>query len=215
MRRYALWLLSVGLGCADKEGMGSVSGQVAVEDRDLVADVYWGSAFAYAEEGRLIAFLTGAPGASCASVSAYLGPNRGALAKDDVVEGGSCAMTLLVDDWDGEVKVSWDPSETEARNPGLSSNLRCHFGDGGWVLETRGSGYEDYYWDGPVWSGIPETFDWSISGDEEALSLTLEMTAFDGNFPDEVSATRYAATGDLSGTIRARWCADLKNATAL
>lgn len=212
--RFAAVLLLLP-ACAEKEGAGRVSGDVAIPERSLSADVDWDAAFAYAEGGRLIAFLTGASGASCASVAAYLGPNEGALEKEGILEGGSCTMTIVVDDWDGDTALSWGPEASEGYNPGLSSNLRCEFGDGSWVLETRGSGYEDYYWDGPVWTGIPEVFDWSISGDDEEVSLDLEMTAFDGNFPDEVSAERYAAEGDLSGTIRAQWCPELAQATAL
>lgn len=202
-------------GCGDKEGMGSVSGEVAVPERALAADVHWDQAFAYSEGGRLIAFMTGASGASCETVSAYLGPNTGALEKDGILQGGSCTMTIVIDDWDGSASLSWGPEADEGYNPGLSSNLRCEFGDGAWVLETRGSGYEDYYWDGPVWTGIPEVFKWSITGSGEEVSFDLEMSAFDGNFPDELSAERYAAEGDLSGTIRAHWCPDLAEATAL
>jgi len=201
--------------CEAKDEAGSVSGSVNVPARTLSADVQWDAAFAYAEDGRLIAFLTGAAGASCSSVASYLGPNDGALEKDGILEGGSCTMTIVVDEWDGDAALSWGPDETEGYNPGLSSNLRCEFGDGTWVLETRGSGYEDYYWDGPVWTGIPDRFDWSISGDDEDISLDLEMSSFDGNFPDEVSAERYAAEGDLSGSIEAQWCPELARATAL
>lgn len=212
--RVALALLMLS-ACEAKDEAGSVSGSVNVPARTLSADVQWDAAFAYAEDGRLIAFLTGAAGASCSSVAAYLGPNDGALEKDGILEGGSCTMTIVVDEWDGDAALSWGPDETEGYNPGLSSNLRCEFGDGTWVLETRGSGYEDYYWDGPVWTGIPDRFDWSISGDDEDISLDLEMSSFDGNFPDEVSAERYAAEGDLSGSIEAQWCPELARATAL
>ena len=213
--RVSMALVLLGTACGEKDGMGSVSGMIAVSERDLSADVEWDAAFAYAEGDRLIAFLTGAPGASCETVADYLGPNTGALDKEGILEGGSCTMTIVVDGWDGEANLTWGPSETEGYNPGLSSNLRCEFGDGSWVLETRGSGYEDYYWDGPVWTGVPEVFDWAISGDGEDVSFDLEMTRFDGNFPDEVSAERYAAEGDLVGTIQAHWCPELAIATAL
>ncbi len=49
--------------CSEKEGMGSVSGSVTVAERALAADVEWDAAFASAEGGRLIAFMTGAKGA--------------------------------------------------------------------------------------------------------------------------------------------------------
>ena len=72
-------LVLLGTACGEKDGMGSVSGVIAVSERDLSADVEWDAAFAYAEGDRLIAFLTGAPGASCETVADYLGPNTGAL----------------------------------------------------------------------------------------------------------------------------------------
>jgi hypothetical protein len=213
--RFAIALLILP-ACADKEGMGSVSGSVSVPVRELSADVHWDSAFAYAEGDRLVAFLTGAVGASCSSVAEYLGPNDGALPKESILPGGSCAMTVVVDDWDGDLDLSWSEGDSPSYdNPGLNSNMQCWFGEGAWVLETRGSGYEDYYWTGPVWSGVPEIFDWSISGDDKDVSLDLEMSAFGGNFLHEASVEPSTAQGDLSGTIRAKWCSALSKATAL
>ena len=125
-------------------------------------------------------------------------------------------MTIVVDGWDGDVDLSWSEGDTPSYdNPGLNSNIQCWFGDGSWVLETRGSGYEDYYWSGPVWSGIPEVFGWSISGDDEDISFDLEMSVFGGNFLHEASVEPSTAQGDLSGTIRAQWCSALSKATAL
>ena len=55
--RASVALLLLGTACGEKDGMGSVSGAIAVSERDLSADVEWDAAFAYAEGDRLIAFF--------------------------------------------------------------------------------------------------------------------------------------------------------------
>jgi hypothetical protein len=202
--------------CSEKDpGMGSIDGTIEVPSHGYSAAIEWTKAVAYAEDGRLLVFLTGAAGASCAGIADYLGPNTGALSKEGILEGGSCTMMLAVDDWTGDSTVTWSPSETEGYNPGLSSVLRCELGDGEWVLETRAEEYEDYYWSGDVWVGSPTLFSWSISGDSDGIEVSLDLEKLDGNFPYSSDLARYPAAGEISGEMSASWCPELASATAL
>jgi hypothetical protein len=215
----AAWAAISGLGfvsCAKDEAPGDViTGEISIPSRELSADISWNMAVAHASADRLLVFLTGAEGASCEKIAAYLGPNTGALPKDGVLDGGSCTLMLAVDGWDGSSKEGWPSEDATGYNPGLSSVLRCDFGDGEWVLETRAAEYEDYYWSGPVWAGVPTDFQWNIVGDESGVSVDFNAAAFDGNFPYDIDLSRYPADGNIGGSITASWCSEMELATAL
>ena len=201
-------------GADDESSKGSIEGTVNVVDQEHSASIYWDTAVAYATDDTLIAYFTGAPGASCASIAEYLGPNEGAVRKDKVLQGDSCTLMIKIEKWDGT--SSWSPS-SDGIHPGYSSNLRCDFGDGSWVLETRGEEYEDYYWDGDYFTGIPEAFSWDIRELEfpAGLDVQVSFTEFEGNFPYVVSSDRYTVEADVSGRITASWCDELANASVL
>ncbi len=212
MTRIALLLIFT--GCAAEEPRSLIEGTIALTGHPEQASVRWNKAFGYADGTRMIAFMTGAEGASCESVAAYLGPKNDALEKDTILEGGSCTMFVRTNDWNGGWTASY-PSADHAYPPSIDSNIRCEFGDGEWVYEERGEGYTDYYWSGTVWQGIPDAFVWSFSGGRSGFDLDVEMTHYDGGFLHSDNHDEILGSGDISGTIRASWCGDMEHATAL
>ena len=217
MRAPAAFALMLAMACAKdaEEGRQSISGQISIPSHGLSADIHWDTAIAYAEGGRIVVFLTGALGASCERIAEYLGPNTGRVSKSGILTGGSCTLMLAFDDWDGRVQAQWSPTHTEGYNPGLDSVLRCDLGEGEWVLETRVEEYEDHYWSGDVWSGIPTNFGVEISGDEGDMSIELDLRSFDGNFPYAADLERYPLDADINGQMKATWCPALSTATVL
>ena len=211
IRAAALVVLA---GCAKEAPESVIEGTIALTGYPERADVRWDKAFGYAEGGSMIAFLTGAQGATCSSIAAYLGPADGALEKDDILEGGSCTMFVRTNEWDGSWAASY-PDPDASYPPSIDSNIRCEFGSGEWVYEERGEGYTDYYWSGTVWQGIPDEFDWSFSGGRSGFDLTVDMTHFDGGFLHSDDHSEVLGTGDVAGSMKASWCGQLERATAL
>jgi len=208
-------VLVLGLvGCAKEDPNSVIEGTIALTDYAEQATIRWNKAFGYADGTNMIAFLTGAEGATCDSVAAYLGPKDDAMEKDTILEGGSCTMFVRTKDWNGGWSASY-PNDELAYPPSIDSNIRCEFGDGDWVYEERGEGYTDYYWSGTVWQGIPDAFDWDFSGGRSGFDLEVDMTHFDGGFLHSDNHDEILGSGDISGTIRASWCDGMARATAL
>jgi hypothetical protein len=217
VRAVELLIGLAAVSCAKEssEAPGSISGQVNVPSHGLTADIHWTTAVAFAANDRLLVFLTGASGASCEGIAEYLGPNTGVLSKEKVLTGGSCTLMLALDEWSGSADLSWSAEHTEGYNPGISSVLRCEFGEGEWVLETRSEEYEDYYWNGPVWAGAPIDFELSAHEVKDGVSVELDLRTFDGNFPYLTDLERYPLDADLQGQMNASWCPALATATVL
>ena len=214
MSRLVLGLgVLLAAGCA-KEEAPTITGSLNLPEHGEQADILWDTAFGYVEGSSMIAFITGAPGATCASVSTYLGPNDGPLKKSGVLQGGSCTMLLRTNEWDGGWSASY-PNADDAWPPSIDSNILCDFGDGEWVLESRGAGYEDYYWTGTVWQGIPDVFDWDFSGGKSGFELTVDMSHYDGGFLYSDNHDDIPGSGTISGSIHAKWCGALADATVL
>ena len=110
-------------------------------------------------------------------------------------------MTIVVDGWDGEANPDWGERDGGC-NPGRAATCAVSSATRSWVLETGVWLPEDYYWDGPVWTGVPEV-GWAISGDGEDVSFDLEMTptifpdeqALSGTRPRETSPGPFGRTG--------------------
>ena len=110
-------------------------------------------------------------------------------------------MTLVIDEWDGGFSGGW-PDESQSYSPALSSNIRCDFGSGEYVLETRGGEYEDYYWSGITWSGIPSVFKWTFDAD----LLEMKMSSYEGSLPYEAEIEMFPAIGIVEGSVETQRC---------
>ena len=121
---HALVMTGLTGACSKAEEANIIEGTVSVETHGYSAAIAWDTALSYASGDRLLVFLTGAPAASCDAIGDYLGPNDGAVSKDGVLDGGSCTLTLVVDDWSGTSTQSWGPDHTEGYNPGLKDSLQ-------------------------------------------------------------------------------------------
>lgn len=210
-----LWCAVLLFGCSKEEVPSLIEGTLSLPDYGERADVRWDKAFGYVEGSSMIAFITGAEGATCDSVAAYLGPKSGALPKDDILEGGSCTLFIRTQEWYGGWSASYPNSSDASYPPSIDSNIRCEFGDGEWVYEERGEGYVDYYWSGTVWQGIPDVFEWDLSGGRDGFEIDVNMSHYDGGFLHSDNHEEVLGSGDISGLINASWCGEFENATAL
>jgi hypothetical protein len=190
------------IGCAKEEvPPPSIAGTIALQDEAHSADIKWDQAFIHHADGRMIAFVTGADGASCEKAASYLRDEDGPLEKDGILDPGGCVMTLVIDEWDGGFSGGW-PDESQSYSPALSSNIRCDFGSGEYVLETRGGEYEDYYWSGLTWSGIPSVFKWTLDAD----LLEMKMSSYEGSLPYEAEIEMFPAIGIVEGSVETQRC---------
>ena len=210
--------LMLTLICCSKDdgGANSISGTVSLPSRGHTAAIFWDTAVGYSDGSTFIAYLTGAEGASCASIAEFLGPNDGPTPKDTVLQGGSCTLMIKIEDWTGASVESRTSGDSESFHAGLSTVLNCNFGEGEtWVKEIRNEEYEDYYWSGDYFLGSPEVFSWDISGGEAGIMLQADFGQFDGNFPDETEFERHSASADIAGEMAVSWCEDLVTAEVL
>jgi len=215
--RWTLAGLAMAVFSCSKDGpvANSIEGTVTVPSRGHSASIFWDTAVAYDDGSTFLAYFTGAEGASCSTIAEFLGPNDGPTRKDKVLQGGSCTLMIKIEDWSGESIATRSASDTEYSHPGASSVLHCNFGDGeDWVRETRNEEYEDYYWSGDYFLGIPQVYSWDIAGDASGSDLQLSFSQFDGNIQEE-SPERLSASADIQGEITASWCGDLATAEVL
>jgi hypothetical protein len=112
----------------------------------------------------------------------------------------------MSDGWNGGFQA------TDDAGAALSSVIECSFGDGTWVLETRDSVGEDYFWSEAWWQGFPTKYTWDFSGgDGGDLTLFMEMTKFNGNFIYDIEKGAQPGTGSVHGTATATWCEALSS----
>ncbi len=214
MNRLVLSISGLLIAGCGKEEAPSITGSLNLPEHGEQAEIVWDKAFGYVDGSTMIAFVTGASGATCASVSTYLGSNDGPLEKVGILEGGTCTMLVRTHEWDGGWSASY-PNAEDSWPPSIDSNIRCEFGEGEWVLESRGSSYEDYYWSGPVWQGIPDVFDWDFTGGKSGFELNVEMSHYDGGFLYSDNHDDIPGSGAIAGTVNAKWCGALSDATVL
>ena len=210
IRFLTILLVGCGNGADDDS---SIDGAISLLDREEAANVSWNRAF-FAESGNaMLAFITGVQGANCSDIGDFLSSSDGATEKEGIYDGGGCVMTVKVNDWSGRYETAWNPSSSEW-NPAVDSAIRCEFGDGSWELGVNSSGREDHYWTGRTWSGHPTSFSWSFEPDGDSLLLEMDMDAYEGSLIYE-STGDVAATGELSGVVKAEPCAAMETASVL
>ena len=203
--------------CAEKDEGEEImiEGTIKLHDHAFRGVVEGVRAFGYDEGDKMIAYISSNPKATCANVSEFLGPQSGEpLRPDKILKGGYCNITILVETgWDNGFDSHW-PDDESNYSESLGSNVRCDMGEGDWVLETRGSEYEDWYWSGTTWGGPPENYNWSFSGgDGDPLKLDIRMTSYQGYFYSEAVYAVIPAEGQVEGEVTAEWCPSLANAT--
>jgi len=79
--------------------------------------------------------------------------------------------------------------------------------EGTWGYGTS-NGFSDYYYSGRIWLGAPYLGSTTLTGSDDALSLSVNLSDFSGNFIYEEMESVPAA-GLVSGEIDATVCNSL------
>jgi hypothetical protein len=203
----ALPLLGL-LACADKADDSAVpdplvSGTVQPEGASESGEVAFHRGFAFDQGGRVIAYISSNPAASCDRVVEYLRPHEEPYDPSGLLTGGTCDLYFAMDGYSGDLSADDDPMAV------AGWALNCAMGEGSFVLETRDSGDRDYYWSGRWWQGRPTSYSYTLTGGAGAdFTFDLQMSAYDGGFIYE-SMEGVPATGEVSGSIDLEWCPSL------
>jgi hypothetical protein len=210
------FLLALGCGAEPiKESAppSSITGSLSLDEWDGTAAFELSRGFAFHADGQFVAYLSSQPSTTCADAAAYLSGTV-PFAKDDLMRGGTCAMTIVLDEpypFEGN-STEWGP--VSESNPGatVAWAIECAMGEGAFALETFDGG-EDYRWNGRWWRGYPYRYSFEISGNEEgATRISLDMSEFGGALPYDAVYQNVWASGSVSGTISAKWCPALSDA---
>ncbi len=200
-------MLMLMLACTgDTTESGGISG--TVETADYAAEVDNTVAFGFHTDGVGYFYLPSNPDAVCDDVVAYLTHSSSSEPYDptQVWLEGTCVLNVKLAGYEGG-----DFSFTGEENylDGFW-NMNCAMGDGEFVYETR-NGYTDYFWSNNVWNGGPSVHETSAEETEEEVSysVTTEMTAWEGNYSDELTGGDVPMEGEVSGTVTVEWCPEL------
>lgn len=199
MRGLILGLTLVGCG----GGGGAIVGDL--ETSDSHASFESTAAFYEIADGRLGLYIASGADASCEGVVEYL-TSDAPLDPSDLLAGGGCNLTLTASPEDGGVSFT----EEQDWLVGFWS-IHCSMGEGEYLLEERG-GHEDYFWSGPIWTGMPLAHTTSASESGDELTATVEMVDFHGDYSDQGGVD---ATGSITGSVTATRCPELKGTAVL
>ena len=215
-RLLPLLVLSLTTACSGKDDSGDetvdslepkITGTVTAEG-EASAQVAFYKAFAFDQGGKLLAYLSSSPNATCENVADYLRVSEGPYDPKDMFEGGHCNMFIIIDgDFDGSFSHTRPADSTEPNLVAAGTSMECAMGEGQFELtRLTESDRDDYYWSGRWWQGRPNAYTYDFSGGAgSSYQLTLEMSAYDGGFiHEELDDT--PAVGAVSGTIEAEWC---------
>ena len=205
--RTFLTVLTVLVGCnkntGDSGGDIMLSGTIVPEGEDLSGEVAIVKAFAFGQGDSFLTYMSSNPNATCAKVTEYLVSDE-PYDPVDILSAGKCNMfVMLSSGYESGFSASDDPLVA------AGTAIDCAMGDGAFELTTMDEDDTDYYWTGRWFQSHPTAYTYEISGgDGSDFEFGIEMSEYQGGFIYEVFET-VNATGDVSGTVQAQWCASL------
>lgn len=190
----------------DAEGADVLSGTLTSERAEEKGTLQAASAWGVVAAGKAAVYVSPNPATTCAETVAYLRGDSELESFDPDATNtiGMCNVFLLASDYASESVELPDVSVTVS----LSCAMTDAAGDGSWVYEERGASHVGWFYEGPWWQGSPNDAEGTLSGGEDGMTLTLDMSSYAGQF---IYDTDYAgdATGEASGSVDVGWCSDL------
>ncbi len=195
------------LACDSEEDTVSLI-EGTVETADYSATISSTTGFGFHIDGVGFFYFPSNPDATCDDVVAYLNHSQSSEPYDptQVWLEGTCVLSLKLTSYDGG-----DYTFTDEQNwiDGFW-NMNCAMGEGEFVYEESDAGYWDYYWSNHVWSGGAGIHTTTISEVEEvSYPVTVEISAWEGNYSDVVTGDQVPMDGTVSGAVEVEWCSDL------
>ena len=201
-----LFFIGLLVGCSGEKDDGEVepmlTGTITPDGRDVSGEFFGYRAFAFNANDTLGAYISSNPNASCGSITEYLTSNS-RYDPVDVLSPGACNLFLKISDYDGSLSAENDSIVSAA------SSIECAMGEGEFEYTELGENDVGYYWSGNWWVGVPQEYTWNFSGNsEDGYTFEIDMNGYVGSFIQE-EFDRYAAVGQVSGTVTAESCEEI------
>lgn len=185
------------------EALAPLSGEITSngESGELVG----GAGYAAERDGRIVVVVYPRSDVTCELAGEDLGAGGEDWDASVVQEAGKCSMSIIAD-YEGELQVSGG-TLFEA-----TVSVSCAMGDGTWEFrEQEGYNGAGYFYSGAWWQGSPETFDLSVTGDEEAgYTFEVAMDTYTGQYIyDLEEADPDPGEGAVSGGMALEPCGDI------
>ncbi len=178
-----------------------LQGSMLIKEIGLTGTVDIQKAYALAQDGHFIAYLSNNPDASCERIVRYLLPTDTPEDPSDLLVAGTCDMFMSLPNWD-------DGFEAEDDRLALAGfSMSCPLGEGEFVLEERDKNDIDYYWSGRWWQGHPEHYILSIAPATSGYTFTMYMDTYDGSLIYE-GLKSFTGAGEISGILEIEECAN-------
>lgn len=195
-----LTLTALLAGC--KDDAAPVAGSIEVDGVDDPGVVDIAAAFVATDSsGNFAAYLSSNPAATCQGVADWLS-SAGTRDPSDVLLGGHCNIYIPLSGYEGSIQVEDDAVVA------ASSSVDCYLGEGEFSAQASTS----YVWSGRHWKGFPTDYRFDFASEGSEHELTIEMSEYDGYFPEEGTLEDAPASGEVAGTVAAEDCPALGEA---
>ncbi len=194
-------IIALLLGCTagTDTGAAGVTGTISPDGADSIGEVRGATAFAWAEGDRLIANISSGEGTTCDDVVRYLTD----LTYDPsaLIPAGTCNIFIRLDsDYASGQLIEDDPYQA------AGTAIGCALGEGEFAMADANSSYT---WTGTWWLGHPVDYTYTFTEEEDGYSLDLSMEEYDGSYPLSGQLSGVAASGSVSGVVKAQACPEL------
>lgn len=209
MKTLMTILLSGLVACgAGDEGAGYgdplITGTLATDDGST-ADAAVYHAYYFVAGGKGIVYAASGPEATCAEVTEYIDVATTTYDPTNLLPPNTCNMFILFNYPSGAAENGFTFDAADWKTGQWS--VTCAMDAGTWEYGTS-NGFSDYYYSGRLWQGAAYLGSTTLTGSDDALSLSVNLSDFDGNFIYEKMES-IPASGLISGEIDATVCNSL------
>ena len=192
-------ILALLIGCGVEERFTLV-GDLTLDEHDFTGQVDASTAFAHAQDGSLVAYISSSPDTTCADVVSYV--------SDPIFDLGSmfvsnhCNLFIRIE---GDYDSSGFSVEDDMLY-GASTIMGCALGEGEF---TQADANSTYVWSGQWWQGAPTDFRYDFSDDGVDYALNMSLSTFNGSFSQDGQMISVSATAAIEGLATAESCPEL------
>ena len=186
------------MACADP--VPTLTGEITLVDQGLTGQLVAAQAFAHAQDGSLVAYISSSPETTCDDVVGYLSDSR--YDSSSMFLEGHCNFFIYIDS-------AYDSAGFAVEDDliyGVSSNMSCTLGEGAFVQETPDA---QYAWSGQWWQGAPTSFSYDFSDDGTEYWLNVTLRELNGSFSQDGQMVSVTGTTTIDGLATAESCPGL------